>query len=199
MPDVVEVILKGLCVGQAIYNVLHFQRPNDTDFSDLAVELEDGGAASWIEKMMSMLCADYTIASLLCRTGIDGVPGPQVEVPLAATHTGGTGLTSTFLPGSALIKWVTLTGGRSGRGRTYFGPLGSVGAVDGTVSSEVFTILQDLVNLTKARFKVGGADYNGNWQFGVWSPTTSLFHAMEDGVRRSAAKTQRRRQLGVGI
>ncbi len=199
MPDVVEVILKGACVGQAIYNVLHFQRPNDTAFSDLAAEMEDGGAASWINKLMSMLCSDYSISSFLARATIDTTPGPQVEVPLSTTYGGTIGHSAEALPTSGLIKWLTAVGGRSGRGRSYFGPLGSSTVVDGLITGEIYTILQDIVNLTKSYFQTGGANFNGNWVFGVWSPKTTTFHAMTDGVRRQQAKTQRRRQLGVGI
>jgi hypothetical protein len=198
MADIVEAIIKGACVGQAVYNVLHFRNNGDLALATLATALEAGGALSFMNEMMDFICDDYTVSSLLCRSNIDTTPGPQVEVPFSVTYTGQAASAGT-LTASALIKWVTAVGGRSGRGRTYFGPTAQAGVADGNLSSGVFTDLQDLANRMFSIFTTGGEDYNGNWEFGIWSPTLAAFNPMLQGIPRLAAKTQRRRQLGVGI
>jgi hypothetical protein len=45
----------------------------------------------------------------------------------------------------------------------------------------------------------GGAFFNGDYAFGIWSDVLSQFNEVTNGILRTAAKTQRRRQLGVGI
>jgi len=197
MADIAEVILKGACVGQAIYNVLHFKNNGDLAFSDLASDMQVGAPNSLLGAIMTVLCSDYTISSLLCRANIDTTPGPQVEVGLGTTLTGTGGDTAAALPASGVIKWLTAVGGRSGRGRNYFGPLPQESMADG-----LYTVpdnLTGVINQMKERFTAAGVNYNGNWDFGIWSNVLSAFNPMVDGVRRVEIKTQRRRQLGVGI
>lgn len=199
--DTWEIIIKGACVGQAIYNVLHFQDGEGSgDLEDLRAHLEDDVAPdlSWIENLMNVVCADYTISSFLATKIFPLPKGPQLEKALLATHTGDLE-TAEALPTSAVVKWVTLMGGRSGRGRSYFGPLGAGSVTDGSLHVTRLTELANLVIATKSLFTTGGAAFDGHWTFGVWSRLNSEFHEMTDGIVRTAAKTQRRRQLGVGI
>jgi len=198
MADITEVILKGACAGQAIYNVLHFRNNGDLALSTFITALGIG-TGGLINTIAAALCNDYTISSILTRANIDTTPGPQLETGLGTTITGGVAETSSHLPTSAVIKWLTDVGGRSGRGRSYFGPLASSRVVDGNLHNDQIAPMQDIIDTILGTFMVTGGDYNGNWEFGVWSRVLSAFNPVTGGVKRTQAKTQRRRQLGVGI
>jgi hypothetical protein len=199
MADITEVILKGACAGQAIYNVLHFKNTGDLEISTLPEAMELGGATSWINELVDFICSDYSISSLLVRQSIDTVAGPQIEVPFSTTYTGQGGGSAEHLPTSAVIKWLTAVGGRSGRGRSYLGPLSSGHVIDGTITSSIVTAIEGFATSMLSVFSLLGESYNGNWEFGIWSRLLSVFNGMTGGIARPQAKTQRRRQLGVGI
>lgn len=198
MSDITEVILKGSCDGQAIYNVLHFRNNGDLAISTLITAFNIG-AAGLINEWANVACTGYAISSILSRSGIDTTPGPQIETSLGTTVTGGAGDIAGALPASGVIKWLTATGGRSGRGRSYLGPLGQELVANGLITAGSLTNMQDVVDIMNGTFNVAGGDYNGNWEFGIWSRVLSQFFPVVDGVVRNAVKTQRRRQLGVGI
>jgi hypothetical protein len=199
MADVIECILKGACAGQAIYNVLHFRDNGDLGPAALAAAMEAGAGASWINELVDGLCNDYFIGSILTRSNKDTTPGPQIETAFASGYEGQVADTAGALPVSAVIKWLTAVGGRSGRGRSYIGVLPQSRVVDGLLHVDEIAAIQGFLDATLAIFTSGGGSYNGNFELGVWSPTLSAFNEVVAGVLRTAAKTQRRRQLGVGI
>lgn len=198
MADITEVILKGACVGQAVYNVLHFRNNGDLALSTLITAFGIG-TGGLINTIALFNCSDYSISSILSRANIDTTPGPQIETGLGTTISGGGGDTAASLPASGVIKWLTAVGGRSGRGRSYFGPAPQEQMEDGLFLSASITKLQDIIDAMLGTFSVDGGDYNGNWEFGIWSNVLSAFNPVVGGVKRSEIKTQRRRQLGVGI
>lgn len=199
MAHVWEVILKGACAGQAIYNVLHFQDNGDLGIEDLAAELVTADP-NFIGSLMPILCLDYTVGSILARSISPGPAGPQLEVPFPdGLHTGTYNSTAGALPSSAVAKWVTAEGGRSKRGRNYFGPLGSASNDDGLLGSTAWTAFQLFVSNVISTYTAGGGTYNGNWELVVWSRVLESFAEVVGGVARREMKTQRRRQLGVGI
>lgn len=198
MTDIMEVIIKGVCAGQAVYNILHFRDENDQGPIGLMAEMESG-TPNWFTRLVSCLCNDYSVSSILSRNDIDTTPGPQIETATSTTYTGLTGDSAGPLPPCGVIKWTTAVGGRSGRGRSYIGPPGINRIVDGLLEATIFANLGLFAQEMDNRFFLGGSAYAGNYTFGIWSRKLNLFRPATGFVPRQQAKTQRRRQLGVGI
>jgi hypothetical protein len=200
--DIYEIILKGACAGQAIYQVWHMQDALGTgDLVDLKDHLEDTGNPSTfsiLQDISRIACSDWSIDSFLATKIFPLPKGPQIEQALD-NEVVGTLSSASSLAATAVIKWVTAVGGRSGRGRTYFPPPGFDSYVDGLVSGTMVTRMNALVTDMLDLFNTAGAGYDGSWIFGIWSKLNEEFNMVTGGIPRDALKTQRRRQLGVGI
>lgn len=196
--DVWEIIIKGTCAGQGILNVFHFiDHAGSGDLPDWVDHWENTGAPDCDTEYAGMLCNDWAPSEYLL-TKVSPLPrGPQFSI--SADMPSGARLSSLALPTSAVVKWLTAAGGRSGRGRSYFGPLGNQNTADGIMDGVYAAFIQAFVDAMKRVFVTGGADYDGHWEFAVYSKLLDVANAVTDGVVRTELKTQRRRQIGVGM
>lgn len=197
--DVYEVIVKGVCAGQTIMNVLHFIDVIGTgDLQDWVTHWEDTGVSPPHEEYSECLCDDYTPVEYLITKVKPAPRGPQFSVPADVTNVGER-LGALHLPTSAVIKWTTAVGGRSGRGRSYIGPLGNQNSSDGMLDGVYTAFITDFANRMLEVFSAAGALYDGHWLFAVYSRLLDVANAVTGASVRTQLKTQRRRQLGVGM
>jgi hypothetical protein len=196
--DVYEIIVKGTCAGQGILNVFHFiDHAGTGDLADWVDHWENTGAPDVDTEYTGVLCNDWNPSEYLL-TKVSPLPrGPQFSI--SADMPSGARLSSLALPTAAVIKWLTASGGRSGRGRTYLGPLGNQNSADGLLDATYQAFVQAFVDAMKRVFCAAGADYDGHWEFCVYSRLLDLAQPVLDGVVRAELKTQRRRQIGVGM
>lgn len=113
---------------------------------------------------------------------------------------------------AAVLSIHTGMKGKRHRGRMYVGGLASEFVGAGTISGVQLTHLNDLANTLKNRYCVGGTARNTAYQMVVYSPADPTFvnkkgeHTRLDTIITPAtlitvdpiARTQRRRELGVG-
>lgn len=123
VPDGVEVVINGVQNTVPIVNVIHVQ---DTEVHDEARlgEICDAVKAWWSTYLAPLLHTSYTLQSIVA-TNMTSSAGPQVT---RSYTTGNVGL-QTGDPsagnGAVVISWRTANIGRSFRGRTYVGAMGS--------------------------------------------------------------------------
>jgi len=196
--DIWEIIIRGVCASQAILNVLHFRDViGDADLDDWASHFEDTGVQPPLTEMLGLLCDDYHVQEYLMTKVFPLPRGPQISH--VSDQTAGVQGSAEALPTSLVIKWVTAVGGRSGRGRSYLGPLSSAQGEDGVIAGTTVTQAGDYVARMLEVFNPAGALYDGHWTFVIWSPTLSVANNVTGGIPRNLFKTQRRRQIGVGM
>lgn len=196
--DILEIVLRGAGSGGAVYNVLHFRdEGGDGDVPNLietAVQaLMSTSAGVGIDNMLAE--TQYNLAEVSWQV-ISPVLGALNVYSLAANRTG-----EQSTPGHhvtcAVITWLTALGGRSKRGRTFFGPLAEAVVTDGVITTAFLAILNAACDAFTALYAVGGTE-TANYTFGVWSRTLTSFEPVISAICRTLARTQRRRQIGVG-
>lgn len=196
--DVYEIIIKGICAGQTILNIMHFIDVIGTgDLADWVTHWEDTGTQPPNGELLAFLCTDYTGVEYLAKKVFPLPEGPQI--PLTRDTAGGGRATASHLPASAVIKWTTAVGGRSGRGRNYYGPLSQQDMQDGEIIAGMPAQIGEFRDRVLEVFSAAGALYDGHWLFAIFSPILAAANAVTGGQVRTQIKTQRRRQLGVGI
>lgn len=117
-------------------------------------------------------------------TGVGLDAGDSAQFPpwtVAGTATGNKESTALQL----VVSWGTNSGGRSGRGRTFIGPLSAgIAGADGTPTQGAVDLLQDA-----AQDLIDASDSFANGAIGVWSP--------KDQVVRDFVTSAVRRKYGV--
>jgi hypothetical protein len=114
----IELLFRGIAVGNAIYNVLHFTLSTPPSTTDLdAATL--AGIAAWTARMIPRQTTNYALAGVKA-TDMTTSSGGVVDRPTLPSPVPGT-LAQDPLPlNSALVtKFSTLNRGRSFRGRAY--------------------------------------------------------------------------------
>jgi len=198
--DVYEFIIDALCQGQHILNVLHFQDVVGAgDLADLIDHFQGTGAAAGepVKELTDFLCADYSIDQYLAAKVSPLPRGPQFQ--FGGDAQAGQRGTAGHLPTSVVTKWTTATGGRSGRGRNYWGPIAQADVTDGVVAGAIQPEITAFTDAMMDVFSAAGAGYDGHWLFGVYSKVLDDFFPILGYAIRTFTKTQRRRQIGVGM
>ena len=98
--------------------------------------------------------------------------GSPEYVPDIARSVNGQSVSGAFSPLLAIcVSWRTASATRSGRGRTFLGPLASnIGQDDGTPVTATIGVIQ-----SAAAALVSASQTPFGWSLGVLSPTTGLF------------------------
>jgi hypothetical protein len=191
--DVYEVVLRGhQGNGNAAYNVFHFEdQAGGGDPADLPQAILDlfpanmkalfSNTQTWPEASFAKIYPLPVGAQVITSTVLAGSSGASY-VPQCA----------------AVLKWSSALGGRSGRGRSYFGPVCEDVMAEGVLDATRVAALQAFGNAMIAKWGTGGTSA-GEFLFGVWSRVAGAFHVIEFAVARTTIYTQRRRVPGVGI
>lgn len=187
--DVIEFVVEAVCAGQQIINVLHFRMLSNEDPNVVIANTFDTTVKA---DLLNVVCNDYNLVQYILTKVLPTPRGPSIGQAAVGTGTASGGASA--LPASALVKWTTAVGGRSGRGRTYFGPIPGAQGVDGLLDSTLEGNLLDVKNALVA----WNTEPDPDSEFGILSRLTSTFNPVTGGTPRNQIKTQRRRQIGVG-
>lgn len=123
VPDGVEIVLNGVQNGTPVINVFNVKDTTAPEPERL-LEIADAVKDWWDTYLAPVLHTSYTLQSIKV-TALTDSTGPQVE----ASYTSGNVGLQTGDPsagnGAAVISWRTSSIGRSFRGRSYIGAMGS--------------------------------------------------------------------------
>jgi hypothetical protein len=196
--DVYEVVLRATSItGEAAYNVFHFrEEQGGSEIADAINTFLDtlfGGAAAGFGNLLE---AGYNLAEV-AYTKIDPAPRGDPNTLGIDPAKIGYGNGEAFLTACAVTKWTTGVGGRSNRGRTFWGPLDSSVYADGEITSGAQSTWATAMSNLVAEFGASGAQTDG-FSFGVWSRKNASYRVISGYVNRVQARTQRRRALGIG-
>lgn len=155
----VPVRITHLGGGGDAFNVFHMRVTDEADFGDAMAALDDFYDAC------SVLYASTT--SITVGDGIIrdpyGSPTYVTYDPTIVTGTGGSSLSPTLL--AIVVSWRTVAATRSGRGRTFMGPLQTdIQEADGSVDGGTLVVLR----AAAAALVAASTGANG-WAFGVYS------------------------------
>ena len=98
---------------------------------------------------------------------------------------------------ACVVTWRTATGGRSARGRNYFGPVAESVYTNGIIDSSFVTLMQTGVDNFIDIYGLAGSDTD--WNFVVWSQLQTVARVVTAGIVRAPGRSQRRRNVGIGI
>jgi hypothetical protein len=192
--DIFEIVLRGQIANiGACYNVFHVR--DEGGSGDIAGVPQALLNALDVTNFYLSLPDDVTWGEATYAKIAPGAPGPQISVAVTKAGTG----SLDFIPQQAMVcKWITATGGRSARGRSYFGPLGEGSTTAGRLVDTAYNALQAAADAVVAAYGVGGTE-TADFTIGVWSRKLSTFYPITAAAARRIAYTQRRRIPGVGI
>lgn len=191
--DIYEVVLRGQVAGVgASYNVFHVRDEGGSHaIADVAQAILD----TWVAEFTGSIPTALSWSEATYAKISPAPAGPQITV--AVTKAGAA--TGQFVPQCAAVtKWITATGGRSGRGRSYAGPLAEVVLESGYLLAASRDDFQSGADAMVAKYGVGGSS-SGDFTFGVWSRKLGLYYPITAAAARSIVYTQRRRIPGRGI
>lgn len=234
-----QLTLVGRCQGNAVVNVHHFEASAGTEATLLSDTLAQTYAANlgndWRTNLQTTWLAchpnDYYLDSI--RVQVLERPGnlnhrlvPQditTGLPAAGTVASAAG----DLSGAAVIKWKSVTAGRSHRGRTYVGPLLQSWILDGSLIAGAKTVIDAYQAAMITRYTGLGSGAAAGYVLTIYSrpysntgvPTPEYQYTRRgptgitvitppdyngqssfvlSGSTDSTARVQRRRELGVG-
>lgn len=206
--DIYRLRLFGTLHGAQIVNVLHFVQ-DDPDPLKGGLEL----ANTFVTNMTATLRARCTSAFTYNYVEVERIvpyTGGPVTVNFPASSVG----TRSGACGSAMVCEVisiyTSRGGRRGKGRFYLSGGNTEqtnGLQSGVWTAPQSTTTQNLANQFAGIFMDDTLPVVSAWRLGVWSRasgpehppwTTDQFTRATALVVRNTARTQRRRQVGVG-
>lgn len=171
--------------GVNIWHARASASPAEGDFDDTLTNLK-----AFYTACRGLFPTPVTIAF---RGRITGV-GPDVEKEASAptwSVTGGSTTTAYLPPATAVtVSWAAATGGRSGKGRTFLGPLSpTIQDNDGRLAAAVAASTQSAINDL-----VAASTGASNGALGIWSPTDAVIRDFVRGtVRRDFASLRSRR------
>jgi len=117
---------------------------------------------------------------------------PTIVAATPVTSVVGTGGVDIPPQLASVVSWRTATAGRSGRGRTYLGMLGTASMTASNISSAFQTALNtaagNLISQVKALSLQGQPPY-----LGVWSPTRGVIREVLSGSMDATFDTMRSR------
>lgn len=235
----VQLSLIGACQGQAIVNVHHFEASGGTEatlLSDTLAQTFAGNlAADWATNLKTAWLNAHPQDYSLTRVQVQVLerPGnvnhrlvPQ-DYTTGLPGAGTIAFNSGDLSSAAVLKWKSVTAGRSHRGRSYVGPINNGNIVGGVVQAGWKTFLDAYVTAMINRYTGAGAGAAAGYVFTIYSrpysntgvatpeyqytrrgPTGITVVTPPDyagqssfvvsGSTDTTARTQRRRELGVG-
>jgi hypothetical protein len=191
--DIYEIVLRGhLGTVGAVYNVFHVRDEGGSgDIASVPQGILDTYTANFLSRLPSALTfPEATYAKISPAPA-----GPQISVATTKAGTDG----EEYVPNCAyVVKWITATGGRSGRGRTYFGPIPEDRMVNGVLATVSQAYIQEGADALVAAYGVGGSE-SGDFVFGVWSRKLGLFYPITAAAARANVYSMRTRSVGRGI
>ncbi len=185
--DVVQLVGKGRLFGLNVFNVFHFRDMGGggTTFADLASQFEDLGYGN---PTVANFTDDFTIPEFTVQR-IAPTVGPLLSFP--GTFAGSSAADST--PQLAVVTtWLTDTGGRSGRGRTYWGGIGEDSFTSGLLISSVKTTFDQRAQSILDTWGPSGLNAD-DYRLVVWSRLQNLSHLVTNFRTHARGRTQRRR------
>jgi len=123
VPDGVEIVLNGVQNGVPIVNVFNV-RDEAAPEPERLLEIADATKDWWDTYLKPLLHTSYTLQSIKV-TALTSSTGPQVEANYTTGNVGTQGGDPSAANGAAVISWRTASIGRSFRGRSYIGAMGS--------------------------------------------------------------------------
>lgn len=207
--DTYQLAIIGICNGQKIVNTHHFRAEAGGDLSSaIATDWDTNLKTSFL----ALLPPTYSIQQYKCvQINPEGPVG--VEQAPTGTVTGGVGTVAGGLNVAQVLKWTTGFVGRSRRGRTFIGPMAIERVSGGTLIAGQVTNGATYITNMLARYGAGGA-FEATARLVIWSPTLAAASSQNPppamgsalsasayvlaGVSIAQAKSQRRRDIGVG-
>lgn len=121
IPDTFELSIHGDVHANEVVAVLHYFRTGGVTASEAqsaATAFRDNVLTSYL----NCLSANYTARKIVCKN-LHTAGGPVYELPLVGSYIGARG--GAVMPANVAValSWRTSSATRSGRGRTYLGPL----------------------------------------------------------------------------
>lgn len=178
--SIIQLSLVGQVAGQAVVNVLHFEKEavadallitdglHQADGTALATDFGTNLAATWKACHTQDYSFQKIVAQVLETNG-------QVSHRLVATEvTTGAGLgTIAFntddMATSCVVKWRTPIAGRSHRGRSYVGPLNAGLVIEGVVQASYLTLVNAWRDAVVARYTGSPAPPTATWNLTIYS------------------------------
>lgn len=189
----IRATLQGSMMGSAIYNVVHFRKPDyvTSDLSALADDLD----SYWVTYAQAKSIGEMLWLNINVRR-VDGGTDPSFNKAISKAGTAGSN--SQALPINALVfKLQTDIIGRHGHGRIYFPGVGHPCFQSGLLTAGCLASYQTLAGQWLARYGPGGGSSFVLVIAERADPSTT--HDVTSIVVRSTIGTQRRRNFGVGI
>lgn len=185
--DVVELVSKGRLFSNNVFNVFHFRDMGGggTSFADLASQWED---VAYGNPVTALFTDDFTIPEFTVQR-IAPTIGPLLAFP--GTFVGSSAADST--PQLSVVQtWLTDSGGRSGRGRTYWGGVGEDSFTSGVMLTAVKTAWDSKGTSILANWGPSGTNAD-DFRLVVWSRLQNLSHLVTAFRTHPRGRTQRRR------
>jgi hypothetical protein len=177
--SIVQLSLVGLCQGQQIVNVLHFEKEAVADallLTDAAHQADGTALANdWLTNLLAswrpIHTPDYTLQKVVAQVlEVNG----QIDHRLVATEVtsgsvGTGGNPSDDLTSAAVVKWRTPIAGRSHRGRSYIGPLEDTWGLNGSLVGAYVTLVNTWRDAMITRYTGSPAPPVATWNLTIYS------------------------------
>lgn len=190
IPNCFQVTLLADRSGNEIVNVFSYIRPGGLA-SDECVTVGNNWRDNMMTPFLACVHTTYHAVSLTVKS-LHAAGGPEAVIPLAGSYTGTRG--STSLPGGVaqVVSWYTSSSTRSGRGRTYFGPISELDTSGDTATAFLLAALATFGRGIVAYSPIIGA------RFGVASRHLHLVQTVTGFAIDALVDSQRRRLTGRG-
>lgn len=235
----IQLSLIGGCQGQTIANVHHFEVTGAVEATLLSDTLAQSAAMAvgndWRSNLQTPWLAchtnDYTLQRIQVQvlerpTQVNHRLVPQ-DITTGLPAPGTIAAAAADLSSAAVLKWKSVTAGRSHRGRTYVGPIAGASQLAGLVLAAFKTPLDAYVTAMITRYTGAGAGVALAGNFTIYSrpysnvgvPTPEYQYTRRgptgitivtppdyagqssfvvSGSTDTTLRSQRRRELGVG-
>jgi len=203
-----ELRIVGRIHGQITNNVLHFatnQAINDPQSRDqLIIALLTAMLVCVTEQLLPAVSADWAVDHIEARYIAPTPLEPHVVLPSGNTHGEKSAASTSFE--STLIEVRTGVGGRSGRGRNFWPPVGESDTTNSLLSDGAFAELSNFILCVAGKFIGAGA--TEQWRLGVLSRKKlkaaggtfdTAFTEAETLIAKHEVAMQGRRKLGRGV
>jgi hypothetical protein len=193
--DIWELVMRGQCLDQQILNVYHFFEAATASAPELvppafAAAAYEFGAAGFD----SVLPTEVTFPEASMQR-IHPTLGSSILVPLTGIQ--GNQSASPMMNVAAVVTWRTPLGGRSRRGRSYIGPVAEAAYQDGEILAAPLANVQ--AGADQAILQFGPTQGAGlGYILSVWSTVLNVATGITGATARRLARSQRRRNIGIG-
>lgn len=190
--DIAALTVTGVLHGQTVQSVLHYRKINQGAGNELA--LIQAWQTSVKPQYLNCCSAEYEMTQLAAQIVGPGAPEAPFVQPIGFSNGEGS---ANSLPSSvaACITKRSLTPGKKGRGRVYMPAVPTTFEVDSKLNDTGFQTYAALGDILKTVLAAGAT----NFEFGIFHRSNKTFSPVISCLAREVLRTQRRRQVGVGV